>query len=233
MGGTLEGHLERLAGIVQVEPLDHERLAGWLVELVEDPATRYDGVSDLNSSFSRLNDENYEIETGQKVVEDEYRPKRQTAEIAKSLTSGQRSRISDVLHERLQDSLADGEPDYEELLIDDVDLIVLRRNWDKSSYSGYIYALLQSSDGSDAKAIAVLMKHLAYISDDSQLRNIHYQYACAIFEKETSLEETDRIEIEAAPNKKRGSLKEKRTKLLDEFRARAEYLLARDFGAVP
>lgn len=168
--------LLELASIVKATRDQLPALTEWLVRLIEEPKTLYDGTADISNSFQRLKSQDEETEGDEEkapfVLSDYssiYSP-----DIAEALTELQKQRISAVLERQLQEALAN--PDEESDLSIDYDLVSLVSNWDREQMTMRVNAMIQNSDPADAKRIEFLMSFIIYAFYDEELSSLSYNY---------------------------------------------------------
>lgn len=167
--------LNQLASILKAKKGQLPALTEWLVKLIEEPETRYDGTADIRYSFQGLH---YQRDDGE--TDEEKAPFALTdyssvnlPDIAESLTDSQKQRISAVLERSLQETLAAGDDDEESL---DYDLVNLVTNWDRDQMTMRVNAMIQNSDPTDSKRINILMSFMNYAAYDDELSSLSYQY---------------------------------------------------------
>ncbi len=208
-----EKRLKELKSILGKNKDQHARLAEWFVRLIEEPATREEGVRDLLASFT-LSD--YEDDYGEMVEDTEENAKEnveqsadkkraaidkdfRTAnapEIAAALTDAQKARISNELFASLRNDLARiDNAENEEYISSDYDLISLVSRWDKQNFAMNLFANLQSADGANLRKISYLMNAVAYFLEDENLYRIASEYEYAITQDENEKTEYSESDV--------------------------------------
>jgi len=255
---VMDDRLDELGAILQTKKRVYRRLAEWMVRLIEEPETRWDGVADLGESvyFPVFKTRIKNLPAGSPFEEWGNSPK-----IAAHLTDSHKARISAVLDRRLQEELISNKP------FDPFDgsasLIILASYWDKLQFSGQVYALLQKTDKGDVNRVYILMKYIAHTVHDRELDGISFEYGKTHFEwvpanvgvtpeelgpaadsvpepeknPDGEVAAADQIETPAPAegpdpsNTGKGvTLSERREKLLDGFILRFEYLTSHDLS---
>ncbi len=191
--------IKELKKISEAKKNQLARLTEWLVHLVEEPATRDEGTSDLQASFMALEyerqeefeavseEENMEEgvgvpQTSQKepVFPDKNFRAENTSEIAKLLTDSQKDRLSSVLSHSINIHLAKlNNAENEEEIMPDYELIMLVGHWNKTYLAMNSYAILQNSGNTNARKTSYLLNLIAYLFNDEKLFSIvsNYEYA--------------------------------------------------------
>ena len=191
--------IKELKKISEAKKNQLARLTEWLVHLVEEPATRDEGTSDLQASFMALEYERQEEsevvseeeemeegvgvpQTSQKepVFPDKNFRAENTSEIAKLLTDSQKDRLSSVLSHSINIHLAKlNNHENEEEIVPDYELIMLVGHWNKTYLAMNSYAILQNSGNTNARKTSYLLNLIAYLFNDEKLFSIvsNYEYA--------------------------------------------------------
>lgn len=183
--------IEELKEILAGEKHQLENLTEWLVTLVENPVTRYEGMIDLEGSFSRLNYEAEDAEESEEpVVADKNFRAGNTSAIAKLLTGAQKERLTGVLLFSMNEQLAQldnstGREDEE--ISPDYALINLVGNWDKIYPAMVAFAHLQNAGGSNPRKVSYLFDVINFHLDDEQLYSIVSDYNSSLSAAETDL----------------------------------------------
>ena len=177
---VIDDRLDELGAILLKKKRVYRRLAEWMVRLIEEPETRWDGVADIGESFFPMVLFKRKIENlpaGSPFDEWGNSPK-----IAARLTDLHKARISAVLDRQLQDDLLSNKP------YDPFDggaaLIFLASRWDKLQFSSQVYALLQKTDKGDENRVCILMKYIAHTVNDHELSGILREYGMTHFERD-------------------------------------------------
>ncbi len=242
--------IDELKSIVKTKENQLEAITGWLIRLIEEPATRWDGVFDLNASFEAVEYDDEESEEMQPFVIDEnfYSS---TPEIARNLSDSQKEYISSIAFSSIQQEMSGGGFYY--------GLSNLVRHWDKSRLTMFAFSFLQTVDKSDAEKTKEIMEYLSNLLDDEELSELSSEYPVddssekteEIIEQETEVinesenkteevievaqntEQNTETQIktteEAEPETKKLTPAQKREEILQKFINRYEYLLARGF----
>ena len=180
--GLYDERLSELAAILKARKDQLPTLTEWLVKLTEEPATLYDGVSDLRSTFDALSDSDAEEE--EEAGDDkavfhlaEY-SQVSLPDIAESLTNSQKQRISSVLDRQLHDVLAAAVPEGDEpaSIELDYDFVRLVCNWDREHLTIGANALLLNSDPADSRRVDILMTLIGYAINDEELNSLWERY---------------------------------------------------------
>lgn len=184
--------LIELASIIKAKKDQLPALTEWLVRLVEEPETRYDGTADISYSFRGVryeSDEDVEAdEEKAPFVLTDYSSVN-SSHIAESLSDSHKQRISAVLERQLQEALSAGDDDEDSSL--DYDLVNLVANWDLDQMTMRVNAMIQNSDPADSKRINILMSFITYAFYDEELTSLSYSYREA-----ADAENTDDIELD-------------------------------------
>lgn len=251
--------LAELKKITETKEDQLDALTDWLVRLIEEPATRWDGVADLTASFEMLE---YEKDSADEasvaeafVIDEDFSAG--TSAIAKNLTDSQRENISSIYFGAGENIFNQTDEFY-------YSLSSLVARWDKSRILAYAYGVLQAAGENDAEKNARLMNYISTIVADERLSEIASLYGEA--DAETDAEpmsaensESEKNEIVIAENEikpadeaidenqsnivvktepterqeeqqpKKLTVAEKRKNSLGDFKNRYEYLLARNF----
>jgi hypothetical protein len=197
-----EKRIKELKSILAKDKNQHARLAEWLVRLIEEPATREEGVRDLLASFTASDyadeiveevtdvkenveeqaEEIAEAKTEQvkdkKPVEIDKNFRTASApEIAASLTDSQKARVSNTLFGLLSNDLARlNNAENEEYVMPNYELIALVSRWDKQNFAMNLYANLQNADGANIRRESYLMRAVASFLEDENLSIISDDY---------------------------------------------------------
>lgn len=243
--------LNELKLIVKTKENQLEAITEWLVRLLEEPATRWDGVSDLRTSFEALEYED-KVDSEEKepfVIDKDFNGS--APEIARQLSDSQKEYISSLVFSSIHQEMS-GEFYY--------GLGNIIKHWDKSRLAMYAFSLLQTADKSDAVKVEGMMRYISRLLDDEELFNMIADYPVEdaseqneeVNEEETaetadesenpteevdeSVSETEQINdieikksVESEQKTPKLTLAQKREKVLQDFINRYEYLLARGF----
>lgn len=202
-----EKRIKELKSILAKDKDRHARLAEWLVRLIEEPATREEGVRDLLASFtlSDYGDEYVEEVTDVKENVEEHAEESAEAkteeaankkpvpfdknfrtskapEIAAALTDSQKSRVSNILFAILSNDLTKlNDAENEEYIYPADELISLVARWDKQNFAMNMFANLQNSGGASQRKNVYLMRAVANFLADDDLYIIadDYEYAAS------------------------------------------------------
>jgi hypothetical protein len=189
--------LTELESIIKAKKDQLPALTEWLVRLIEESETRYDGVADIRYSFQGLNyqggEEEADEEKGPFLLQD-YSDV-QSSHVAESLTESQKQRISAVLERQLQAALSAGDDDEGSSL--DYDLVNLVTNWDLDQMTMRVNAMIQNSDPTDSKRINILMSFITYAFYDEELSTLSYSYRATAETENLDDMELDENEDEA------------------------------------
>jgi hypothetical protein len=235
---VVDDRLDELGVILQTKKRVYRRLAEWMVRLIEEPETRWDGVADLTESlyFPVFKGRIENLPAGSPFEEWGNSPK-----IAAHLTGPHKARISAVVDRQLQEDLVSNKPF--DPFRDNISLISISANWDQLQFASQVYALLQKTDKGDRNRVYILMKYLAYTVRDGELQGIALEYGKTHFERDPGnggvTPENDAVEVLPAPaedprpaktDQSKLSVSERRGQLLDRFISRFEYLISRNFS---
>ncbi len=176
-----ENRLKELRSIVRAKKNQAEALTAWLIRLVEDPSTRWDGLFDLNESFRSLE---YAAENGEEtndalVLDRNYGG---STAIAKSLSDAQKEYLSSLLFDRLQRGVYESGDEFY------YGLTSLVGRWDKQRVAMYAFGDLQSADRAAADRTKSVMKYLAAVVDDEKLSEIAERFPASDNEEEENEE---------------------------------------------
>lgn len=168
--------LNELASILKAKKGQLPALTEWLVRLIEESETLYDGTADIRYSFQGLH-----YQGDEEATDEERAPFALTEyasvnlpDIAESLTGSQKQRISAVLDRQLQEALSAGD-DADDSSID-YDLVNLVANWDLDQMTMRVNAMIQNSNPTDSKRINILMSFITYAVYDEELSTLSYSY---------------------------------------------------------
>lgn len=251
--------IQELKSIVRTKENQLGAITQWLIRLIEEPSTRWDGVYDLNESFNSLesNDESEnedESETKKAFVIDE-NFNSYTPEIAQNLSDSQKEYISSLAFSSFQQEIDDNFSRYSYNLSD------LVARWDKSRLVMYVFSFLQTADKSDALKVNAMMEYISGILNDDKLYEIVSDYPVVedspekteeiteeetaetadesentteeVAESVTETEQNNDVKTEKPAESEQKTpeltLAQKREKILQDFINRYEYLLARGF----
>lgn len=170
--------LNELASIVRKKKNQLPALTEWLVRLVEEPETLYDGVADIRNSFRHLGYDDEDTGAAERrapfVLKDYssvYLP-----DVSEALTESQKQRISAMLDRQLQESLSStGEEEEDDRAID-YELVDLVAIWDREQMTMRANAMMQNSDPADSKRINTLMSFINYAVYDDELHALTNLY---------------------------------------------------------
>ena len=123
-----------------------------------------------------------------------------TSEIARLLTNAQKDRLSNVLSHSINVHLAKlNNPESEEGIAPDYELITLVGHWNKTYLAMNSYAALQNSGTSNARRTSYLLNVIAYLFVDDKLFSIINNYEYATHQPEDEMTEyTEEEEEEQA-----------------------------------
>lgn len=208
-----EKRIKELKSILAKNKDQHARLAEWLVRLIEEPATRDEGVRDLLASFTHSDYETEYVEEVTDVKENADEQPQPSAEakieetadrkpvaidkdfrtanapeIAAALTDSQKARVSNVLFTVLNNDLTKlNSAEDEEYASPDYELIKLVACWDKQNFAMNLFANLQSADRGNHRRTTYLMNAIAYfLDDDNSLFTIAGEYEYAVSQDENA-----------------------------------------------
>lgn len=207
-----EKRVKELKSILGKDKDRHARLGEWLVRLIEEKATREEGVRDLLASFTLSDYESEYVEEVTDVKENAEQHAEQSAEakteeiadkkpapfdknfrtanapeIAATLTDSQKARVSNVLFGLLSNDLAQlNGAEGEEYVSPDYELISLVARWDKQNFAMSLFANLQNSGGTNSRKDVYLMRAIAnFLADDNlYMMADDYDYAVSQAENE-------------------------------------------------
>jgi hypothetical protein len=188
----LEVHKKRLRelqSIVKMKKNQIGAVTAWMVRLVEEPSTRWDGVLDLSNSFDSFEYEKENDESADQTEETRLGENFDWAAIARNMTAAQKERLSNI---------AFGELQQDPLLMENYDyygLAGLVRRWDKTRLAMYAFNALQGVDPADFEKIKARMQFIAQVTGDEKLAEIAEQYPAADdapeIEEENSAKKTE------------------------------------------
>lgn len=228
-----ENRIAELQSILDDKENQLSRLTDWYIKCIEEPATRWDGVMSLQSSFNALEyEDEADIENREKFVFDksfsEYTP-----EIAENLTVSQKNFLSEIVFSSLQQKMSEGNS-YDFYI--SLDQII--KQWDKQRLAMYAFSLFQTADKSDAEKTENSMIYISSVVEDEQLWETISDYrdaeetakslAKASAEGKNS-ETAEIIETKTVENEAPPTADQLRQKALQDFTNRYYHLLARNF----
>jgi len=208
-----EKRIKELKSILGKDKNQHARLAEWLTRLIEEPATREEGVRDLLASFTLSDYEMDYVEEVTDVKENAEQYAEQSAEakteetadkkpvaidksfrtanapeIAAALTDSQKARISHAYFVSLNNDLARlNNAENEEYISPDYELISLVGRWDKQNFAMNLFANLQNTKGANHRKESYLMRTIANFLEDQNLSLMSDDYDYAVSQDETEL----------------------------------------------
>ncbi len=204
-----EKRIEELKSIVGKKENQLSALTEWILQNLEEEATRWDGVFMLNNSLEALeygsyNEESEEPETPKNkpfIIDKDFNG--YTPEIAENLTDSQKNRISSVLFNSLGHSLFEKDSDGFNYFFANV-----VKKWDKTRLAMYAFSILQTTEKADFEKIKTVMNYLASILGDDELYKIADRYSTADLqpESEEQPERTAGIEPPELPVNKTAKL---------------------------
>ncbi len=189
-----ERRIEELASIIGKKENQLFALTEWILQNLEEEATRWDGVFMLNNSFEALEYGSYDEESEQPekprnkpfVIDRNFNG--YTPEIAENLTDSQKNRISSVLFGSLGHSLFEKESDGFNYFFANV-----VKKWDKTRLAMYAFSILQTTEKTEFEKTKTAMNYLAAILGDEELYKIADRYPSADVQPEIE-EQTEEIE---------------------------------------
>ncbi len=209
----LQVYVNRIKELKQISAARKNRLAKlteWIVRLTEEPATRAEGMTDLQASFSALEyeqeekeenaDEKENVSAKEPIFPDKNFTAGSTSEIAKLLSDSQKQRISNLLSVSISADLVKlNNAESEEEITPDYELISLTKHWDKTAFAMNSFALLQNTDNSNYRKISFLLNTVASFLEDDELYEITSDYESALSEDDNALTEYSDVEEAVAP----------------------------------
>lgn len=254
--GVYEKRIKELEKIVGKKENQLEEITEWFVHCIEEPATRWDAISDLRGSFvsaEYISDDEESEEKEPFMLNEDFNEN--SPEIAENMSDSQKERISGIVYSSIQDEI------FNNSFYGSLSSLAMK--WDKPRLVTYAYSFLQTAETTDTQKTRLILEYIANISEDENLFNLAYtfpldeeivktkvfvveQKAETVSEpttdvdestktdetdeqkQETSLEKTTEVEPEKKPKL---TLDQKREKILQEFTSRYEYLLVRGFNA--
>lgn len=250
-----EKRIKELEKIVEKEENQPGAITEWFVRCIEEPATRWDAVSDLRGSFVSAEYVSEDEESDEKepfMLNEDFDTN--APEIAESMTDSQKERISSIVYSSMQDEILN------DSFFGTLSSLVIK--WDKPRLATYAYSFLQTADTTDAAKTRFILEYIANVSEDEKLSDLAYGFPLddeieitkeLVVEQKTetvseptadvdestktdetvernqdaAVEKTEEIEPEKNPKL---TLAQKREKILQEFTSRYEYLLVRGFN---
>lgn len=218
-----EKRLAELKTIVETEENQLSAITDWYLKCIEEPATRWDGVMSLSSSFEALEyeDKDERAEREKFLIDEdfsEYAP-----QIAENLSDSQKNFLSGLVFSSLQQSLSG---DNDEDLYDNLDSIV--KKWDKQRLAIFAFGIFQTTDKSDFKKTTAAMRYIYSVVEDDLIWELIDQYGNLENIEVKSDLETDENRIVGKPDKM--SADKIRDEALDNFSNRYYELLAKNFA---
>lgn len=258
--GIHQKRLAELKKIVETKKQQRAALTDWLVRLIEEPTTRWDGVTDLTASFEAVEYRDDEENAEPFVIDKDFTAA--TPAIAENLSDSQKNYISSVYFSSLPNIFDKDDADE---FYDNLSDLVSR--WDKSRILTYAYGVLQNAAETDSAKAGRVMNYISAIVGDEALGEISSRYdetesenaaeqtgdqdsvanasgeaenqikaAAETVEKFEAAQETESPENDKPKPERESATPEKSTsarkreKALKDFRNRYEYLLARNFA---
>ena len=166
--------IEELKSIIRNKENQLDAITQWLIRLLEDPSTRWDGAFDLKRSFDNLaysekSESEEKLETKEAFVIDKnfsiYTP-----EVARNLSDSQKEYISTIAFSSFRQEIENGFDGDSYILSE------LAARWDKSRLAMYAFSFLQTADKSDASKVNSIMSYISSILDDGKLYQIASDY---------------------------------------------------------
>lgn len=218
-----EKNLTRLDEIASAKENQYALLTEWIVQSIEDPEMRENGIRDLSESFYGLNyqaeDPNFKGK-GPFVTTEGYSV--YTVGVAQRLTPAQKARISAALYPLLQEAWFAAQPQYVNYGIS-----AILGGINKSRLAVFAYNSLQTVAKTDVKRKRVIMEFLTDFLADETLSKIYYDYS----ELETEIEELKAADtLEARKQLKIKSASKE--VLLKNFDKRFKFMYSRHFVPV-
>ena len=166
----LNVHKKRLKELQSILSLKKDRqldaFTDWLVRLADEPSTRWDGVSDLESSFEALERADEEDLAKPFTLDEDYDS--DSPAVARNLTDAQKEQLSSALFTELQ------QRGFEAGGYGSLSWLV--RRWDKARLAAYAFGVLQGLDASETAKIKAAIDFLSEIVEDEQLSEIAQNY---------------------------------------------------------
>lgn len=215
--------LEKLQEIATSKEVQIGQLTEWLVTNIEDPITRYDGLSDLTESFYALKYEEDAVDP--ENPEQEVRPfaldenfTTYSPALAESLTDSQKSRISSVLFSSIQEAWFGGTSEQV-----DYSLTFMVGFWERPRLALYGYNMLQSLDPNDQDKKLQVMEFISNIVEDESLSSAYYEY----YEVHHAIAEQMKSDVDVQEELKANIAK--RDELIGSFDQRFQFMYGRNF----
>ena len=168
--------INELKSIIRNKENQLDEITRWLIRLIEEPSTRWDGVYDLNASFESVeyNDENEDededtSETKEAFVIDKNFSS-STPEIARNLSGSQKEYISTLTFSSFHQEIDSGFSRYS------YNLSNLAGRWDKSRLAMYAFSFLQTADKTDTARVNSIMEYISSVLEDGKLYQIASDY---------------------------------------------------------
>lgn len=219
-----ENKLKQLEEIASAKENQYDLLTEWIVQNIENPEMREDGIQDLAESFYGLTyqeeDTNFKGK-GPFVTVEGYSV--YTVGVAKKLTQAQKARISTVLYPMLQEAWFAPEPQYLNYGIS-----AILGGINKSRLALFAYNSLQSVAKTDAGRKRIIMEFLTDFLADETLSKIYYDYS----ELESKIDEMKNSDS-AVARKQLKIMSASKESLLRNFDTRFKFLYGRHFVPVP
>jgi hypothetical protein len=233
--------IKELDLIVKTKKNQTENLAEWFVKCAEEPATRWEGLYELNRSLNELKyeieeDEEDEEETQVKSNKTEEKTEiigtnyfNNTSEIAKKLTASQKDRLIAVFYNQVLENMANSQK--EDFVSENYDwqLSELASNLDKFRALNFLHSNLQNVGVSNKSAAVYLMQNITEIVDDEEFYELYQEFNNIKTKKDDEIffkESTENKEPENI------TFKQLRQEILDKFNARYQKLLANNFEPI-
>lgn len=179
--GIYKKRFAELAALLGSKQNKTAGFAEWLVRLIEDPETVWDGAYLLYGSFDRLEYAQENPENSGSSPDEEFSA--YSSEFAKSLSASQKERISAVLYKSLNNTdLPDSSTDFT--------LIGIVSRWEKMRLAMYAFNLLEATDSEDSVRQIRLMRIISDIIEDSELYELSAGYR-NLFDEESAAGEAN------------------------------------------
>jgi hypothetical protein len=177
--------INELKEITKSEKNQLAQLTEWFIRCIEEPSTRWDGVSDLTMSFEALEYETDSEESEEKkqfVIDENFYS--QNSVIAENMSDSQKEYISSVYFSLIQSSLLKDDADD---FYDNFSNLVSR--WDKPRIATYAYSILQNVEQSNFEKTGQIINFISTIIGDEELNEISTRYT--EIDSENASEEID------------------------------------------
>lgn len=153
-----EARLAELSGILRTANNKERNLTDWVMRLIDEPTTRWDGVFELHKSWLAANHRNTESDPAPAVILISIG--RAEPFFKENLTDSQRQFISTLAFREIDDVIAKGE------FLRTYGIASLAANWEKARLAEYALSFMPAEIESDRRKTAIVVDAVASLLDD-------------------------------------------------------------------